>query len=124
MPPESMPRRRRAEEAGVPRRRTSARLSAGGRRAAPGPDDRRPADLRRALQHEGAQGDRRGERRALSWLAPTRVTALVFVLPIAIWGVLARVREDLALFLLLLAVELPFRLWRALGVSVGRHTDF
>jgi hypothetical protein len=52
------------------------------------------------------------------------VTALVFVLPIAIWGVLARVREDLALFLLLLAVELPFRLWRALGVSVGRHTDF
>ena len=52
------------------------------------------------------------------------MTALVFVLPFVVWGVLARVREDLALFMLLLAVELPFRLWRALGVNVGRQTDF
>ena len=52
------------------------------------------------------------------------MTALVFVLPFVVWGVLARVREDLALFMLLLAVELPFRLWLALGVNVGRHTDF
>lgn len=33
-------------------------------------------------------------------------------------------QESAALFIMLFAVELPFRLWSALGLPVGHRTDF
>ncbi|HEY2991785.1 MAG TPA: hypothetical protein VGM22_03170 [Methylomirabilota bacterium] len=52
------------------------------------------------------------------------MTWVVLALPFVVWAGLAVLREDLALLALLLALELPFRLWHMLGVDVGRHTDF
>ena len=58
-------------------------------------------------------------------LRPTPVTWLVLVLPLVAWGALVAIGWDAPAFLaLLLAVELPFRLWGVLGVAVGRRTDF
>jgi len=58
-------------------------------------------------------------------LRPTPVTWLVLVLPLVVWtGLVAVGRDGAALFGLLLVVEAPFRLWGALGLAVGRRTDF
>jgi hypothetical protein len=58
-------------------------------------------------------------------LRPTPVTWLVLVLPLVVWGVLVAIGWDAPAFLaLLVAVELPFRLWDVLGLAVGRRTDF
>jgi hypothetical protein len=61
----------------------------------------------------------------LKFLRPTRITWLVLVLPIVGAGIGLAVGSDAAFFAMFaLAIELPFRLWRALGVPVGRRTDF
>ena len=61
----------------------------------------------------------------MRWLRPTRVTCILIPLPLAAWLALVALGLDgAAMFTLLLVVELPFRLWRALGLPVGRHTDF
>jgi hypothetical protein len=59
------------------------------------------------------------------WLRPTRLTWLPLSLPLVAWLVLVAIgRHGAAVFMLLLAIEPPFRVWRALGVAMGRHTDF
>ena len=59
------------------------------------------------------------------WLRPTRLTGLLFSVPFVAWLVLVAIgRHGAAVFMLLLAIEPPFRVWRALGVTMGRHTDF
>jgi hypothetical protein len=61
----------------------------------------------------------------MTWLRPTRLTWLLLPLPLLAWlGLVAINRDAAALFGLLLAVELPFRLWGALGVTMGRRADF
>ena len=53
------------------------------------------------------------------------MTWVVLALPVVVFGGLAVTRQDgPALLMLLLAVELPFRLWAALGVTMGGRADF
>src|SRR5881394_3918382 len=59
------------------------------------------------------------------WLRPTRLTWIPLSLPLVVWlGLVAIGRHGAAVFMLLLAIEPSFHVWRALGVTMGRHTDF
>jgi len=65
------------------------------------------------------------EAPTLSVLRPTSVTWLVLVLPLVLGtGLVAIGWDGPALLALLVAVELPFRLWGGLGLPVGHRTDF
>jgi hypothetical protein len=58
-------------------------------------------------------------------LRPTPVTWLMLLLPLVVWASLVAIGWDgPALLALLVAVELPFRLWGGLGLPVGHRTDF
>ena len=47
------------------------------------------------------------------------------MLPVGVWlGLVALGWDGPAALVLLFAVEMPFRLWSALGIPVGRRTDF
>jgi hypothetical protein len=75
-----------------------------------------------------AAGGRRDERALTAtgpFLRPTRVTWLVFALPFVTGAVAVAFQWDWPFLpIYLFALEVPFRLWSALGVPVGRHTDF
>jgi hypothetical protein len=59
------------------------------------------------------------------WLRPTRLTWIPLSLPLVVWlGLVSIGRHGAAVFMLLLAIEPSFYVWRALGVTMGRHTDF
>ncbi|TMQ20727.1 MAG: hypothetical protein E6K82_17125 [Candidatus Rokuibacteriota bacterium] len=58
-------------------------------------------------------------------MRPTRVTWLVFALPFVVGGAAVAFEWDWPFVpIYLFALEVPFRLWGALGLPVGRRADF
>lgn len=61
----------------------------------------------------------------MRFFRPTRVTWLVLALPAMGAALVRALGWDAGFFALyIVMLELPFRLWSALGVPVGRRTDF